>query len=75
MRTIWWLALADTAAAVYLIVYGVRRERRDKARVVIVGGMLAVCAVALVVIGWPRATPPRPPAPVPAPSTGPTTNV
>jgi hypothetical protein len=68
------LAAADAVAAIYLIAYGLRRERRDKARVLIVGGMLVVCAVALVVIGWPRSAEPQPTPAPPAPS-GPATSV
>ena len=60
------LALADGATAGYLIVYGLRQERRDKARVLIVGGMLAVCAVALTVIAWPSGAPPQRPQQPPA---------
>jgi hypothetical protein len=55
------LALADAAAAAYLVTYGLRRERHDKARVLIVGGMLAVCAVALLVIAWSSSTEPNRP--------------
>jgi hypothetical protein len=40
------LATADAAAAIYLIAHGLRRERRDRACVLIVGGMLVVCAAA-----------------------------
>ena len=73
MPVIWWLAAADAGGAVYLIRYGLRRERRDKARVIIVGGMLAVCAAALLVIGWPRSGPPRPAPPAPSSTAAPAT--
>lgn len=61
------IAALDAVAAIHLLTYGLRRERRDQARVLIVGGMLIVCAVALAFIGWPRSaaphTTPAPPTP------------
>lgn len=61
---------ADLFAGLYLVLYGLRRERRDKPAVVIVGGVLLICALALTVIGgFARTRPhhrPTPPSPPPA---------
>jgi hypothetical protein len=43
------LALLDAAVGVYLIAYAIRRERRDKPAVLVVGIFLLACAAAL---GW-----------------------
>jgi multisubunit Na+/H+ antiporter MnhB subunit len=42
---------ADLLVGLYLLVYGIRRERRDKPAVLIVGGVLLICALALTLIG------------------------
>lgn len=44
------LAAVDALAGLYLIGYGISRERRDAAGVIVVGGTLMACAVALGVI-------------------------
>lgn len=51
MSTALWLALLDAVAGVYLVVYALRRERRDKPVVLVTGLFLLVCAAAL---GWLR---------------------
>ena len=42
------LALADALVGVWLLQYARHRERRDKAGVAVVGGILLVCAAALL---------------------------
>lgn len=61
---------ADLFGGLYLVVYGLRRERRDKPAVVIVGGVLLICALALTVIGgFDRTRPHHHPAtPTPPPA-------
>jgi hypothetical protein len=63
------LAAVDAATAVYLLAWALRRERRDKPAVLVVGVVLAVCAMFLVAATV-RATepdqPPQSPATVPA---------
>jgi hypothetical protein len=46
-----WLALGDAAVGAYLVVYAVRRERRDKPAVVVTGVVLVLCAAALTWLG------------------------
>jgi hypothetical protein len=41
------LAAVDALAGLYLITYGLTRERRDKAGVLIVGGFVMACGAAL----------------------------
>lgn len=43
------LAVADAVVAIYLLVWALRRERRDKPLVVSVGLVLSICAVFLAV--------------------------
>lgn len=64
------LVAADAATGVYLIFYALRRERRDKPGVLIVGSMLVLCAAALLIISA-AGSARRPPAPQPGPPTGP----
>ena len=42
------LALVDALAGVWLLQYALRREHRDKAGVAVIGGILLVCAAALL---------------------------
>jgi hypothetical protein len=62
-----WLALGDAAVGIYLVVYAVRRERRDKPAVLATGFVLLVCAAALGLLGLSEAlqsdTPGRLPPP------------
>jgi hypothetical protein len=64
------LAAADLLAGLYLIGWAYRRQERDKPAVLIVGCVLAVCAVALLVLSRPQSPPPRPTVPAPVPSSG-----
>jgi hypothetical protein len=60
------LALIDAAVGVYLVVYAIRRERRDKGAVLVVGIFLLACAAALGWLSLPEREgdePGRPPAP------------
>jgi drug/metabolite transporter (DMT)-like permease len=60
---------ADLLCGLYLLVYGIRRERRDKPAVLIVGGVLLACALALTLIGaYSRTRPPHPPPSTPPPA-------
>jgi hypothetical protein len=43
------LALLDAAVGIYLVAYAIRREKRDKPAVLVVGIFLLACAAAL---GW-----------------------
>ena len=64
------LAAIDAAVAAYLVGWALRRERRDRARVLVVGVVLAICAVFLAVVGWPNTAPTQPTPPLaPAPGT------
>ena len=58
------LAGADASAAAYLIV-SLRRERRNRPGVLVIGVLLVSCAVALAVLSWPAGTHRRPPVPPP----------
>jgi hypothetical protein len=65
------LAGADALAAAYLLV-SLRRERRNRSGVLVVGLLLVGCVVALVVLSWPGQTQRRPVLPsTPVTSTGP----
>lgn len=76
MVRVFLLSAADAVAAVYLLAWVLRRERRDRGAVLAVGVTLALCAVALLVIGWPRAEPVRPvPPAAPVQPVGPATQV
>lgn len=44
------LALVDAAAGGYLLVYAVRRERRDKPGVMVTGVVLLMCAAVLAML-------------------------
>lgn len=57
VSTTWSLAAVDAAVAIYLLVWALRRQRRDKPLVAFVGAVLLVCAAVLAVIGWPTAHP------------------
>lgn len=63
---------ADLLAGLYLLTYGIRRERRDKPAVLIVGGVLLICALALTLISaYDRSRPhQRHPPPTSPPPTG-----
>jgi predicted PurR-regulated permease PerM len=62
------LAAIDAAVAAYLVGWSLRRQRRDRARVLVVGVVLAICAVFLAVVGWPNTAPTQPTGPLgPAP--------
>jgi hypothetical protein len=50
MTTAAVLAAVDAVAGLYLIGYGMSRERRDAAGVIVVGGTLMACALALAAI-------------------------
>lgn len=50
-------ATIDVVVAVYLLVWAVRRKRRDKPLVLLVGVVLLVCAGFLAVVAWPAAEP------------------
>lgn len=57
----------DLLAGVYLLVYALRREQRDKPGVAIAGAMLLLAAVALVIISLLQRPPPaRPQEPIPS---------
>jgi lipid-A-disaccharide synthase-like uncharacterized protein len=62
------LAAVDAVGGLYLVVYAVRRERRDKPAVLVVGVFLLACAAALLVIGWPAGDAAPPPSPPPLPA-------
>lgn len=62
------LAGADAFAAAYLLV-SLRRERRNRPGVLVVGVLLVSCAVALAVLSWPGQAHRRPPTPPPTPVT------
>ncbi len=59
------LALAgiDAMVGAYLIVYALRRERRDKDAVLVVGIILLLCSTAIVVVAWPSGQPAPPAVP------------
>jgi hypothetical protein len=65
------LGLVDGVVAMYLLAWALRREKRDKPAVAIVGGMLVVCAVVLVVAGVRRTETPQPAQPTPTAPPGP----
>lgn len=50
MTTALSFALLDALAGLYLIGYGMLRERRDVAGVIIVGSVLLVCSLSLSVV-------------------------
>jgi len=58
-------ATFDALAGLYLLAWALRRERRDKPAVAVVGAMLLVAAVALVVISLLRSPPAAPVEPGP----------
>jgi cytochrome c oxidase assembly factor CtaG len=63
------LAAVDAVGGLYLVAYAIRRERRDKPAVLVVGVFLLACAAALLVVGWPAGeVPPPSPPPLPAPT-------
>jgi len=66
------VAVADLAAAVWLLCYARVRERRNRAGVAVVGVMLVACAAVLAVIALTRPAPlvVRHPATVPASTDG-----
>lgn len=67
------LGVVDGLAAIYLLVWALRRERRDKPAVAIVGGVLGACAAFLLFLAVfrddPSPAPPSAPVPTTAPST------
>lgn len=63
-----WLALGDAAVGVYLIVYAIRRERRDKPAVLVVGIFLLGCAAALGLLGLTEGVDPDEPGRLPPPA-------
>ena len=62
----------DLAVAGWLLWYAGRRERRNRAGVIVVGVMLVLCAVALVVIHATTPSPKQVRTPMPGVNVGPT---
>lgn len=52
---LWLLAAVDLTAGLYLIVWALRREERDRPGVFAVGVMLLVCAIVIAGLGVFRA--------------------
>ena len=67
------LGPVDAAAGVYLLAWALRRERRDKPAVAIVGGALLVCAAVLIIAVLVRDTRPTGPSDPGSPSVAPST--